>query len=140
MKTVMLLTAMLCVSASVWAGPTMVKSHDYWIDMSGVKLGLADPDTKTMASEAWVIVPGACDNVIAAVAEREVCLMTGTGTVIKVLKSYFVAVPLAGPGAAVPQVQSTLTGASYIPFKKVVRCVRWDAEAGAPMKGWKWCK
>ncbi|MCX7599890.1 MAG: hypothetical protein N2512_13645 [Armatimonadetes bacterium] len=131
-STVVFLTSL----ASAAGVCTRTVAHDYWVDAdTGERLGVASPTEDVPdAAIAQVVSASGCPRRM-AIALREVVTEVCDGELVKVLRTYFVGVPVAQDGTAAVKVSAG--GKLYFDFRKVQRSLKWDAAAGERVKCWK---
>jgi hypothetical protein len=160
MKRILLVVLLVVVASAVYGAPTIVRARDFWVNWStGAVIGPAN-GAPPLEAIGLIHNSGSPTDAYGAVALRMVTVEmiglplpppTGNigGPIKKVLRSYFVAVPVppsfvatpgqpAPPGA--PSLVATTTGATYWPFKKVRRAGGIDGAASAFGYGWYWGK
>ncbi len=140
MRTIAVLLCVVLAASVVLADATLVKAKDYWVNAAnGTILTGAPAPAAGQAPPAQAIATavttsgGCCGAVKIAVALRQVVLVKN-GSVVRVLRTYYVGVPLS-PDGRVPAAVSDC-GNVYIPWRKVSRCVKWDVAGGAWTRCW----
>ena len=133
-RLLFVLLALVVVSSACYAGG-LVRARDYWVDAdTGLKIGPASAPVPSNATGV-AIATGGCVLIDCAFIEREIVVEIA-GTVTRVLRSYFVAVPLDDKGSPVLKVNIT-SGTKVMDLYRVRRIARFDKAGGAWVYCWK---
>jgi hypothetical protein len=125
----------LVVLATACHGAGLVRARDYWVNAgTGLKIG---PASMPVPAEAIGVATatGGCVPIDVAFIEREI-VSEVAGTVVKVHRSYFVAVPLDANGDPVLRVCVT-SGTNIMDLFAVKRIARFDKGNGTWVYCWK---
>jgi hypothetical protein len=125
----------LVVLATACHAKGLVRARDYWVDAgTGLKIG---PASMPVPDEAVgvAVATGGCVPIDVAFIEREIVCEVA-GTVVEVMRAYFVAVPLDEMGDPVLRVCVT-SGTNIMDLYRVKRIARFDQCGGAWVYCWK---